>query len=129
MKTLYMMRGLPASGKTTERKKMLANPILHPIVAVNKDEIRASLDIVPGDFARESEVKAQETAEITAALEAGLNLIVDNTHNTVRYRQRYEQLAQQYGYKFAVVDFSHVPVEECIRRDALRERPVGEQVI
>src|ERR1035441_5415946 len=131
MPTLYMMRGLPASGKSTKRLEMLADPSLQPITSVNKDDIRQAKNITPGDFRREKEVKKEEDRQVTVALEFGLSLIVDNTHNSPRYLERYQQMAKVYGYQFVLIDLSHVPVEECIRSDALRtgREHVGEQVI
>ena len=131
MPLLFCMRGLPASGKSTKRREMLADPSLAPIVAVNKDEIRREMGITPGDFQREGEVKAAERDQIMGALDCGINLIVDNTHNSPKYMNKYRQLAAQYGYEFELISLAHVSVEECIRRDALRtggER-VGEAVI
>ena len=129
-KVLIQIRGLPASGKTTKRKKLLADPSLQPIVAVNKDEIREAMGIEPGNFEREKEVLAEETRRIMEALNQGVNLIVDNVHNSEKYVTRYKQLAAQYDYKYELIDL-YVPVEECIRRDALRtgREHVGEAVI
>src|ERR1700678_2936090 len=103
MKTLYMMRGLPACGKSTKRREMLADTALQPIKAVNKDEIRKAMGIVPGNFSREKEVLAKETAEINAALKAGVNIIIDNTHNSPKYVQRYRQLAEENDYAFELI--------------------------
>ena len=130
-KTLFMLRGLPASGKSTLRKQLLTDPDLAPIVAVNKDEIRKSLGITPGDFAREKEVLQAETEAIQDAIDQGISLILDNTHNAPKHIIRYSQLAAKSRYEFKLIDLSNVPLEECIRRDSMRvggER-VGEAVI
>jgi len=128
---LYMLRGLPACGKSTRRREMQADPAFVPLVAVNKDEIRKELGIVPGDFKREKEVLRIESERIHAALDSGFNVVVDNTHNGSRHAAHYQQLADQYGYDFQLLDMSDVPLEECIRRDALRTggEHVGEHVI
>lgn len=121
------MKGLPGCGKSTKRKEMMADPSLQPITFVNKDSIRKSLGIVPGNFDREKEVKAKETKAVTDALAAGINLIVDNTHNSfLKYLKHYTALTNQYGYTLVVIDLTSVPLEECIRRDSLR--PDGERV-
>jgi predicted kinase len=129
---IFLMHGLPASGKSTKRREMLADAHLAPIVAVNKDEIRKEKGITPGDFKREKEVQKEEQKRVVTVLESGTNLIVDNTHNSFdKYHTHYSQLAVQYGYKLVVVDLTHVPLEECIRRDALRPdgEKVGEKII
>jgi len=131
MPTLYMMRGLPASGKSTKRKEMLADSALQPIFAINKDEIRLAMGIAPGNFDNEKAVLETETELIIGVLNAQANLIIDNTHNSPKYATRYEKLAAKHGYEFKLIDLSDVPLEECIRRDALRTglEHVGEAII
>jgi predicted kinase len=131
MTTIYMLRGLPGSGKTTLRHQLLTDPTLKPITSVNKDEIRHNLGITPGDFDREKEVKMMERANILLALDSGFSVIIDNVHNSPKYRTMYEELAKTYKCGFKVFDLSNVPLEECIRRDSLRPDGirVGEKVI
>jgi len=131
MPKLFMLRGLPASGKSTKRNELMLNPSFSPIVAVNKDTIRRGMGIVPGDFSKEKEVLATETQLIEKTLRSGANLIVDNTHNSPKYLKKYQDLAREHDYEFVLIDLSDVPVEECIRRDALRtgHEHVGEKVI
>ena len=81
MKTLYFLRGLPASGKTTWAKKKLAALNLggkRRAVRTNKDEIRARLSAK--GISGESKVIRRETELVTKALQAGLDVIIDNTH-------------------------------------------------
>ena len=130
MKTLYFLRGLPASGKTTWAKRKLAT--LNSggkirAVRTNKDEIRARLRAKGG--ASESKVILRETELVTKALRAGRDVIVDNTHFKPLHEWRYRDLAKEHGYSFEIVSFTDVPIEECIRRDAHRRNRVGELVI
>lgn len=130
--TFYLMRGLPASGKSTKRREMLADPNLGPITYVNKDEIRARRGIAPGNFKHEAAVLAEEATSIETVLNAGTeSLIVDNTHNSPKYLKQYKAMANTFGYEFVMIDMSDVSVEECIRRDSLREgrEHVGEAII
>ena len=130
MNTLYFLRGLPASGKTTWAKKKLAALNLGGktrAVRTNKDEIRARLRAkgVNG----ESKVIRRETELVTKALKAGLDVIIDNPHFNPIHEWRYRDLAKQYGHKFEIVSFTDVPLEECIRRDQKRSSYREETVI
>jgi len=129
---MFFLKGLPACGKSTKRRALLADLQLQPIVAVNKDEIRIELDIPPGNFFREPEVERIESERIKTVLTNKVeNLVLDNTHNDPKYEVRYRAMAQHYGYEFVMIDMSDVPVAECIRRDSLREgqEKVGEKII
>src|ERR1017187_1582793 len=130
MKTLYFLRGLPASGKTTWAKKKLAALNLggkRRAVRTNKDEIRARLSAK--GISGESKVIRRETELVTKALRAGLDVIIDNTHFNPIHEWRYRDLAKEYGHKFEIVSFTDVPVEECVRRDQKRRNYVGAEVI
>ena len=130
MKTLYFLRGLPASGKTTWAKKKLAALNLggqHRAVRTNKDEIRARLSAK--GISGESKVVRRETELVTRALKAGLHVIIDNTHFNPIHEWRYRDLAKEYGHKFEIVSFTDVPLEECMRRDQKRRNYVGAEVI
>src|ERR1035441_6174032 len=128
--TLYFLRGLPASGKTTWAKaKLTALNLGGKIRAVrtNKDEIRARLRAKGVN--NENKVIRRETETVAKALKAGLDVIIDNTHFDPIHEWRYRDLAQEYGYKFEVVSFTDVLVEECVHRDQKRRKSVGETVI
>ncbi len=129
-KTLYFLRGLPGSGKTTWAKKKLAALKLGGkirAVRTNKDEIRARLQAKGG--ASESNIIRRETELVTNALKAGLDVIIDNTHFKPEHEWRYRGLAKEYGYRFEIVSFTDVPLDECIHRDLKRRKCVGESVI
>ena len=130
MKTLYFLRGLPASGKTTWAKAKLAALNLGGkirAVRTNKDEIRARLR--RKGINSEARVIRRETELVTKALKAGLDVIIDNTHFNPIHEWRYRDLAKDHGYKFEIVTFTDVPPEECIRRDQKRRNSVGSDVI
>jgi predicted kinase len=124
MKTLYLFRGLPASGKSTRARGKLADLNMGgKVMAVrtNKDELRNQLD---GGI--ESRVIRRESELVADALNAGLEVILDNTHFNPHHERRYRLLAEKYGCKFELKSFAHVPLQECIRRDQNPTNPVGE---
>ena len=130
MKIAYFLRGLPASGKTTWAKKKLAalnKDGKRRAVRVNKDEIRARL--VAKGSASEGKVIKRETELVTKAMKSGLAVIIDNTHFNPIHEWRYRDLADEYGYRFQIVSFENVSINECIRRDGKRRKYVGQDVI
>lgn len=130
-KTIFMLRGLPASGKSTECARLLADPALTPITSVSKDEIRKARGIGLGDFSREREVGNVHAGLILAAAARGDNIVIDGMHLGASWVDSYKCLAQGLGYGFNLIDLLGVPVAECIRRDALRpeDKRVGEEII
>lgn len=132
MPTVTIMRGLPASGKTTAALKMVADSGGRTR-RVNLDALRLMLDDNDGSVRlgkpHEEVVLAVQDAAILAAVDAGFDVVADNTHLVSRLPNRYKRLLATRDVRFEVVDFTDVPVDECIRRDALRARPVGETVI
>ncbi|MFC5902864.1 RNA ligase [Streptomyces zhihengii] len=75
----------------------------------------------------------------TSALEPGVTylaeilypenrIVVDNTHLTPHIPKRLKAAVAGRAV-FVVHDLTDVDVEECVRRDAVRERPVGEEII
>ena len=134
MQTVHLMSGLPASGKTLAARTLID---LNPgrIRRVNLDDIRAMFDTgASGErrWSRELEDTALtvQDAAVRAALDGGFDVIVDNTHVVPRIPKRLKGVVRG-DATFVVHDFTHVPIEECIRRDALRTGPahVGEEVI
>jgi predicted kinase len=122
-----LTRGLPGSGKSTWAKQQVAeNP--ETMVRVNKDDLRAMLHDSRWSEANEVLVEAARDALILAGLRHGCDVIVDDTNLADRHLEHITVLVAGLA-SVAVADFTHVPIDECIRRDKLRARSVGEQVI
>ncbi|MFE0605199.1 RNA ligase [Streptomyces sp. NPDC058892] len=128
---VHVMTGLPASGKTTAARALQAESGGR-MRRVNLDDLRAMLDLPdPGrgrGFAHEQTVLAIQDAAVRAAVDDGFDVVVDNTHLTKHIPKR---LKAAVGGRatFVVHDFTDVSLEECLRRDAARERQVGEEII
>ncbi|GAA1581465.1 AAA family ATPase [Streptomyces globosus] len=128
---VHVMTGLPASGKTTAARALQAEAAGR-MRRVNLDDLRAMLDLPDPErersYRHEQTVLAVQDAAVRAAVDDGFDVVVDNTHLTSRIPKRLKAAVAGRA-EFVVHDFTHVPVEECLRRDAARERPVGEEVI
>lgn len=127
MKTITILKGLPASGKTTYRRKLLAE---HPgeYKAVNKDELRAMLD--NGHWSKNNEKMVLELRDdiILKALDYGKHVIVDDTNFNPVHEMRIRHITEGMNVKIKFKDFN-TKLETCIERDAQRENSVGEKVI
>lgn len=130
--TLWITRGLPASGKTTWALAKVAASGAGQVVRLNRDDLRAMM-YGPGYrrpvHAAETAVTQVQQGPIGELLRAGRDVIVDDTNLRAKHVRVFLQLAAAVDAPVEVVDFLDVPVEECVRRDALRPAPVGEDVI
>ncbi|GIF75717.1 phosphatase domain-containing protein [Asanoa siamensis] len=124
---LIVTRGLPASGKTTYARG------LQPwVVRVNRDELRRMLHGEPLLTDRaEREVSIASFTLVGNLLEAGVDVCVDDTNLIPRVMRDWAFMASRHGAVLEVRDFTDVPVDECVRRDATRpkEDRVGEAAI
>jgi predicted kinase len=124
---LYFTYGLPASGKTNwaTEKAWLTGAI-----RLNKDDIRNmfSRNWTKGG---ESVVLAGRDSMIESALTQGKNVIVDDTNLAPKHEDAFRALAKKCDAHLVKADFTGVPMEECIDRDAARtdKMPVGAKVI
>jgi predicted kinase len=125
--TLNITRGLPAAGKTTFAKKWVTRDPKKR-ARVNRDELR--LMIYDHQFRPdlEEQITVAQRAAVLALLNAGYDVIADDTNLRPKYVREWRRWARGHGHDFWVHEFP-IEVDEAIRRDALRERPVGEEVI
>lgn len=132
MPTIHITTGLPASGKTTAARQLVADAGGR-MRRVNLDDIRAMLDGTGPDRiwskAHEATALDVQDAAVRSALSGGFDVVVDNTHLTPSIPKRVKAAAAGQA-SFVVHDFTDVPIDECIRRDAERgPASVGEDVI
>lgn len=122
-----MLVGLPGSGKSTWSRAWLRE---HPdYVRVNNDAIRLQLFGERYNPETEGAVRAARIHMVRRALAEGRSVVVDNCNITTVAQRETRALAREVGAAVRVVSLMHVPVSECIRRDALRDYPVGANVI
>ena len=130
MRTLVLLRGIPASGKSTWIKEN------------NLEDFTLCLDdfrrILSGPFIERDGIDQSKTKQaanmlyqaLDSRMEDGEFLIVDATHLKNADIDGYKKLTQEYRYRTLIVDFE-ISKEEAIKRD--NERPlisrVGENII
>ncbi len=133
MKKIIICKGLPASGKSTFAKKLvLENKGSYK--RINKDDLRAMLDVSEHSKSNEKFVIATRNWLIKEALRCGKHVIIDDTNLVPKHEKDIRELAATYreetGQNIGVeVKFFDVSVEECIERDLKRTNSVGEKVI
>lgn len=133
MKTVLILRGLPASGKTTYAKNILTqNP--HTWKRLNKDELRAMLDNSVHSKTNEKFVQNVRDMMLMEALKEGKNVVVDDTNFSEKSIERITEVVQQYirdsgnVVKIEIKDME-TTLEVCLERDKTREKKVGDEVI
>ena len=122
MTRLLITRGLPASGKTTFARKLQPQ-----VVRVNRDDLRRMLhgQRLFTQWA-EGQVTHAQRAAVEALLRAHADVIVDDTNLRAKTVREWAELAARFHASFEVHDFTDVPLDECLRRDA--GRPDDERV-
>ena len=132
-KKLILCRGIQGSGKTYFAKAWCAEDPKNR-VRINNDDIRNML----GKYwvvEREPLVSEMKQYLTQAAMDRGYNIVIDNMNlnpKEVKFWEKVVELNNEdpdgYKYEIEFKDF-FIPLEECIRRDAMRPNPIGEKVI
>ena len=123
---ILILRGLPASGKSTWAKELVS--VNHNWIRVNKDDLRAMMNggVFSGKLEKHIVRTERELAE--NALKLGKNVIVDDTNFNPDHEIFFRRLAHQYKAEVEV-KFFDTPLAMCIDRDNKRPNGVGEAVI
>jgi predicted kinase len=123
-----MMRGLPASGKTSLALEEVKRG-QGKVKRINKDELRAMID--GGKFSRDREAMIEETRNMLTRhyLSQGKTVIIDDTNFHPSHEAALRQIAEECAVPFRIVDLSDVPLGVCLERNRIRERQVPEKWI
>lgn len=129
---LILCRGIQASGKSTWAKAWAKEDPEHR-VRFNNDDIRNMLGEywVPSREGMVTELKRSFACEATRK---GYDIVVDNMNLNPKEVKWWEDIIKvansitEFEYELEFKDF-WTPVDECIRRDAMRPNPIGAKVI
>ncbi|RDB06880.1 phosphatase domain-containing protein [Runella aurantiaca] len=133
MKKVILLRGLPASGKSTLARQLLdENKGMYK--RLNKDELRAMLDNSEHSKHNEKFVERVRDLMLVEALRDGKHVIIDDTNLSDRPVERIRQVVQKYcketGEQVQIeVREMNTSLEESLARDEVREKKVGRDVI
>ena len=125
MQTLYMMVGLPGSGKSYHAEEALINDGNTEIVS--SDEIRKELFGDENDQTHNNEVFNEVHNRIKKLFAAGKNVVYDATNLSRKRRGAFLNTIPKEIRKVAVVMCTELDV--CLKQNAQRERKVPEEVI
>lgn len=129
MPTLHITRGLPGSGKTTFARQWVAHAP-HSRARVNRDDLRMMMYGTPVGLTQEQEDQVTTASQTVVSnfLALGMDVIADDTNLDPLHLAQWHVVADQHYAGMEVHEIA-TPVEECVARDATRERVVGADVI
>jgi predicted kinase len=112
MATLFLICGLPASGKTTRAKRLEQE---HAALRLTPDEWIVALGLDPLDDSKRAAVEAQQWLLAARALELGMNVVLDFGVWSRSERDSFRARAHALG-AHVVLHFLDVSREELRRR-------------
>ena len=133
-KKLILTRGIQGSGKSTWAHQWVEEDPENR-VRINNDDIRNMLGPywIPN---RESLVSDIKKSVAQDSMSRGYNIVIDNMNLNPKEIKFWQDIVHnnevnpisKYIYEIEFKDF-FIPLEECIRRDAMRPNPIGEKTI
>lgn len=127
MPKLILLKGLPGSGKSTRGRDIVEKS--GNTVRINRDLLRTMLHYEKWTGNNEDLTRKASRHLAKLFLSAGVNVLIDDTNLNEKTLQSWKGLAKELNVKFDCVDLTDVSVEECVKRDSLREKRVGPHVI
>jgi len=115
MKTMFMLIGLPCSGKSTYVNSHYYNKIV-----LSMDIIRKAIFNVQFDIKYEKTVRSIFDEMLTYHLYTGKDVVIDNTNLAIKARSKLISKANSYNYKVVLVHLNP-PITEIYKRCKLRE--------
>lgn len=123
---LTMLRGLPASGKSTLARQMVKES--GNSGRINRDDLRAMLFNSEWTGKREQVTIDCEKAIADVLFKHGMNPVIDDTNLGIKHRQMWSDFSKEHQQMFVSHDMG-VDIETCIDRDSKRAPGVGRPVI
>ena len=127
-KKIIALQGIPASGKSARACELLTE--YGNAVRINRDLLRTMLHNNVWSGAKEDITFASAKAIVKALLsEKNVGVIlIDDTNLNPKVLASWKQLAKDCDADFEVLRMD-TPIDECLRRDAARAKPVWHHVI
>lgn len=130
MSKIILLKGLPASGKSTKAKEILISD--GNAVRLNKDLLRTMLHFDKFTGKNEGLTRSAQICLADYFMTQGKNVIIDDTNLNPKVVESWKDFARHDGRKLEIVEMN-VPWQECVIRDEYRakmgERSVGKYVI
>jgi len=127
MGKVIVLKGLPASGKSTWAREYMATHL--NTKRVNKDDLRAMIDDGKWDGKNEKFILQIRDNIILDSLKKGFDIIVDDTNLSQKHVTRINAITPNDTEVVVNDSFLDVGLTECIIRDGNRVNPVGRKVI
>lgn len=133
MQKVILMKGLPGSGKSTLSKSIIMdNPNIYKRIC--RDDLRSMFDNMVYSKENEKFVRHIRDVLILESLLKGKSIIVDDLNISNKNYMRIEEIVNKFNKdknKKVKIEINELktPLEECIKRDASRSKPIGEKVI
>lgn len=124
MRTIYLLRGAPASGKSTWVKD---NNLEQYTLSADNIRLMYQSPVLntSGNFVITQQNDGQVWKFLFKMLEDRMSrgefVVVDATHYKSELLNRYKNLISKYRYRAFVVDFTDVPLETILERNASRD--------
>lgn len=122
MAKLYIVRGLPGSGKSKNAKQWVANDPVNR-ARVNRDDLR---DMMHGGYiskVTEEQVTESQYAMIDTLLDMDKEVILDDTNNLNDERVRaLIRIALDHEADWEIVDRTNVPLDLCLLENSSQRR-------
>jgi predicted kinase len=114
-KTLYIMRGIPGSGKSTMAKQIAS---LHNGLICSADDYFMHDGFYQFDQKQLGAAHLACYHKAKSAMETGIKcIIIDNTNTKKWQMQPYEIAAGQHGYTVRYIEMPMIPVDEAFKRN------------
>src|SRR5574343_600920 len=107
---IIMLKGLPASGKSTWAKEQV-DLGKGKVKRVNKDDLRAMLDNGRWSKANEKDVLDYRNCVVVNTILAGQTVIVDDTNLSPKHEAELRKIAYEHVAEFEVKEFKIAPTE------------------
>lgn len=129
MNKLVILRGIPASGKTTWAKEWVQE-FPEARARVNRDDLRLMMfgQQAGLGFSQENAVTRAESSMVGYLLSDGYNVCVDNMNVRPKYVRGWIKFAKTRGADYEIVEFP-VDVDTSVKRDYVRGEKTGKEAI